>query len=143
MKAALIFTIVIGIAVALSFVGLVAYAIIDNVKYTEWYESLTPAERESYDMQKQQEYENRIRRYEVVGVHKYLKTTTNNFGGVIRTDVCYTFTYLAGGVLYSVEGFDHNRIIIGDTDMYIINHNNGTQTLQLTKETITNMKGLD
>mgnify|MGYP006874687776 CR=1 FL=1 len=93
--------------------------------------------------QKQQEYESRIRRYEVVGVHKYLKTTTNNFGGVIRTDVCYTFTYLAGGVLYSVEGFDHNRIIIGNTDMYIINNNNGTQTLQLTKETLANMKGLD
>ena len=143
MKASAIFMISICVIALLITVGLMVYATINEMRHTEWYESLTPEEKESYNLQKQQEYENRIHRYEVVGVHKYLKTTTNNFGGVIRTDVCYTFTYLAGGVLYSVEGFDHNRIIIGDTDMYIINHNNGTQTLQLTKETLVNMKGLD
>lgn len=143
MKASTIFMISIFVVALLLPVGYIVYATIDEMRHIEWYESLTPEERERYDTQRQREYENRISRYEVVSVHKYLKTTTNNFGGVIRTEVCYTFTFLAGGVLYSVEGFDHNRIIIGDADMYIINHNNGTQTLQLTKETLANMKGLD
>lgn len=118
------------------------------VKYNKWYESLTPAEKEAYEIQKQQEYESRIQRYEVVSVHKYTKDITNNFGGVIRTEVCYSFTYISEDKLYSVDDFQHfdyglTKVIIGDNDLYIINNNETTRTLQLTKETFANIKELN
>ena len=100
-------------------------------------------------MLKQQEYESRIQRYEVVSVHKYTKNTTNNFGGIIRTEVCYSFTYVSGDKLCSVDDFKHleyglTKVTIGDSDLYIINNNGETtSTLQLTKETLANIKGLN
>jgi hypothetical protein len=115
----------------------------------ESFKSLTPAEKEAYELQKQREYESRIQRYEVVSVHKYTKNITNKFGGIIGTEVCYSFTYVGGDQLYSVDDFRHleyglTKVTIGDSDLYIVNNNGETtRTLQLTKETLANIKGLN
>lgn len=120
-----------------------------NIKYNEWYQSLTPAEREAYELQKQREYESRIQRYEVVSVHKYTKNITNNFGGIVRTKVCYSFTYIDGDRLHTIDNFQHldyglTKVAVGDSDLYIVNNNGSTiRTLQLTKETLANIQGLN
>ena len=135
--------------IVIGFGGLITWTCIEAKQYHEWYESLTPTEKEAYALQKQQEYESRIQRYEVVSVHKYTKNTTNNFGGIIRTEVCYSFTYVSGDKLCSVDDFKHleyglTKVTIGDSDLYIINNNGETtSTLQLTKETLANIKGLN
>lgn len=137
------------LVIVISIGGLITWVCIETKQYNEWYQSLTPAEREAYELQKQQEYESRIQRYEVVSVHKYTKNITNNFGGVIRTEVCYSFTYISGDKLYSVDDFQHfeyglTKVTIGDKDLYIVNNNGETtRTLQLTKETLANIKGLN
>ena len=78
--------------------------------------------------------------YEVVSVMKYTETRTNNFGGVIGTDICYAFEYIDNdGVLKSVKNFQHfeygnTKVCIGDEDKYIIKNN--IRYLYLTKETL-------
>lgn len=133
--------------ITITSLGILSY--IDAKQYNEWYNSLTPAEKEVYEVQKQQAYESRIQRYEVASVHKYVKNITNNFGGVVRTEICYSFTYINGSKLCHVDDFQHleyglTKIIIGEKDLYIINNNGETtRTLQLTKETLSNMQSLN
>lgn len=130
-------------------IGLTAWVVVGTIRYDNWYDSLTSSEKAEVDLQRQQAYESRIHRYEVVSVHKYAKTVTNNFGGVVGTDICYSFTYLDGNKLCSVDNFEHleyglTKVTIGDKDLYIVNDNGETTyTLQLTKETLKNIKGLN
>lgn len=114
----------------------------DYKKYKEWYQTLPVEEQQAI-------YESNIERYEVLGVHKYVRTSTNQFGGVSSIDICYSFTYLNGGTLCSQDNFypteyGSYKLAIGDEDLYIINHNDQTtHTLQLTRETLENMQGLN
>jgi len=98
----------------------------------------------------QEEYEiylaNRYKHYEVLSVFQYTRTTTNNLGGVISTDVCYYFTYLNNGKLWSVENFRHleyglTKVCIGEKDEYVVDTMRDNRTLYLTKETLGKLTG--
>ena len=123
-------------------IGIVIKQDADNKKYKEWYQTLTVEEQQAI-------YESNIEHYEVLGVHKYTRTNTNQFGGVVSTNICYSFTYLNNGVLCSEDNFHPTeyglyRLTIGDDNLYIINHNGETtHMLQLTRETLENMQGLN
>lgn len=122
-------------------VGIVFKQEKEHKEYQEWYQTLSVEEQQAI-------YESNIERYEVIGVHKYAKTNTNQFGGVVSTDICYSFTYLNDGTLCSEDNFYPSGygeyITIGDKNLYIINRNGeSTYTLQLTRETLENMQGLN
>jgi hypothetical protein len=109
-------------------------------EYNEWYNSLTPEEQESV-------YNDKIHTYEVLSVNQYVRTETNRYGGVMDTDICYTFTYLdSDGTLKSVQDFENigsnsMQVTVGDKDVYIVNENSdGGKTLQLTKETLSKIQ---
>jgi len=90
-------------------------------------------------------YEERIKTYEVVSVYKYVRNTTNNFGGIMRTEICYSFSYLDGDALKHIDDFEQggygNSVTIGDRDVYIFDPKTGFGTLQLTKETLKSLTG--
>lgn len=140
------FTLLIILSVVLVICSAIAWGVYATNQYDKWYDSLSDEERAAYELQRQQEYESRIERYEVLSVHKYVRVETNNFGGIIDTDICYSFTYLCGGSLKEENGFEHlehglTKVTIGDSNMYIVNKNGETtRTLQLTKETIANLQ---
>ncbi len=126
---------------------LVAAGVTKSVEHKEWYNSLSEEEKIAFDAEQEQKREANIHRYEVIGVAQYVRTETNQFGGVTDTDICYTFQYLHGDKLKSVDGFEHleyglTKVIIGDEDMYIIDTNgiDEYRYLQLTKETLQNIK---
>lgn len=126
----------------------IAYGFSEQRKQNEWYKSLTVDEKAEYDAQQAAKKENNILRYEVISVSKYIKNTTNRFGGIVDTEVCYTFQYLDNGVLKNVTDFTHHehglsKVIIGDTDMYIIDNNSLDQYryLQLSEETLKKLTG--
>lgn len=135
--------------IAIVLVGTITWIVVEAIQYENWYDSLTPSEKAEVDLQRQQAYESRIHRYEIVSIHKYTKDVTNNFGGVIKTKVCYSFTYLDGDKLCSKDNFQHleyglTKVTIGNENLYIVNDNGETTyTLQLTKETLANIKGLN
>lgn len=112
-----------------------------TIRHNIWYNSLTPEEKAVYELQKQQEYESNIYTYEVLSVQSYIRTRTNNFGGVRGTDLCYAFTYTDGTRLYTEDDFQnlpngYTKVTLGDKNLYIINRNSSSSyTLQLTKET--------
>ena len=114
--------------------------------YNDWYDGLTKDEKIQLEEKRQIEYESRICKYEVTSVHIYEKPICTNMGAVIDTDICYAFTYIDGSTLRCVEDFQHleyglTKIVLGDKDLYIVNNNGqATRTLQLTKETLKNIK---
>ena len=65
-------------------------------------------------------------------------------GGVTGSDICYTFEYIdSEGEVHSIDGFENlesgtTKVIVGDTNMYIIDNNEKDtyRYLQLTEETI-------
>lgn len=129
------------------FVGFVTWAIVEDTKHDQWYNSLTAEERAQYDAEQEAIRQSRIYRYEVVGVSQYVRNQTNNFGGIIDTDICYAFQYLDGNTLKTIEGFEHleyglTKIVVGDSNMYIVDTNgiDDYRYLQLTKETLQNLK---
>lgn len=88
----------------------------------------------------------RTNTYEVLSVSQYTKPVTNNFGGVIRTEVCYTFSYIDGnGELCIEDDFQHfeyglTKICLGEADQYVtVSRGDTYRYLYLTKETIQNM----
>ena len=111
---------------------------------TEHFNSLTPEQQQVYIEQEEARKEANIHRYEIVSVFRYVDVKTNQFGGVIDTDICYAFEYLDNsGALHSESGFKHlegglTKVIIGDENLYIIDENgvDNHYYLQLTKETI-------
>ena len=128
---------------------LVGVAINQSVKHQEWLDNLSPEELAAYEAEQEAERQSNIHEYELISVSQYVKNVTNGFGGVVRTEVCYTFCYLDNGVLKQVDDFSHleyglTKLIIGDKDMYIIDTNGADdyRYLQLTEETLKNIKTL-
>ena len=131
-------------------IGLFGYMIYEATEYDRWYESLSPEEKLVVDQEREAEYKANVHTYEVVGVSKYVRVKTNSRGGIMETDICYTFQYIdADGELKHVDNFEHleyglTKVVLGDTDAYIINTNGeDTRTLQLTKETLKNIQTLN
>jgi hypothetical protein len=119
---------------------LLANAIKDRKDYKDWYNSLSveeqTVEREKY-----------IQRYEIVNIHKYILPKTNGYGGVIGSEICYTFQYVNGDELKTISDFRDlkyglTRVIIGDKNMYIIDDFNLDTYcyLQLTEETLKSLE---
>ncbi len=83
-----------------------------------------------------------ISEYEVCSVMQYAETKTNQFGGVVDTDVCYAFTYIDDdGALKSVEGFQHfdhglTKVCLSDMDKYVTDSMTDARTLYLSRETL-------
>lgn len=119
-----------------------------NKEYQQWYNSLTVEEQQQIKQEKLEKYESKIERYEVVSVSRYVKENTNALGGVISTDICYSFFYVDGaGNLRHKDGFAHldyglTKVTIGESNQYIVNNNtlDSTYTLQLTKDTLKNLE---
>jgi hypothetical protein len=131
-------------------IGLFGLLIYEATEYERWYESLSPEEKLAVDQEREAEYQANIYTYEVVGVSKYVRVETNSRGGIMDTDICYTFQYIdANGELKHVDDFEHleyglTKVVIGDTDAYIVNTNGeDIRTLQLTKETLKNIQTLN
>lgn len=132
--------------------GLVVNAVYHETKEKKYFETLTPQQQQEYLANKEAEEkaqrEANISRYEVVSAFRYIKVETNQFGGVTGTDVCYAFEYIdSSGKLHSIKGFENleyglTKVIIGDSDMYIVDKNgiDTYQYLQLTKETLENIE---
>lgn len=81
--------------------------------------------------------------YKVVSAYQYMKPVTNNFGGVIRYESKYCFTYVDGnGQLHEFEDFEHTnyglwKVCIGNENKYVV-QDSGIDTyrwLYLTEET--------
>ena len=86
--------------------------------------------------------------YEVTSVKQYVKAITNNFGGVVRYDICYCVTYLDNdGVLHTDEDFEdlpycNSHLKVGDKDLYVIeNYGSNQHYLYLTKATLSKFTG--
>ena len=84
-----------------------------------------------------------VREYEVLSVYKYSRQITNNLGGVVRTDVCFSFDYIdEDGNVVTVDGFQNlehglTKVHLGNRNKYIV-HEKGIDTyrdLYLTKDT--------
>lgn len=131
-----------AIIVFVAFGGLLAWAITDAVKHNEWLDSLTPEQRQEYEMQQKEKYESKVYKYEVVSVHKYVKQELHGMGrGQIYTEICYNFTYLKNKTLVEVKCYQ-SKIVIGEKNLYIVDANKNVSYLQLTKETLANMNSL-
>ena len=92
----------------------------------------------------------KIHEYKVVSVYRYISTTTNNFGGVIRQDPKYMFTYIGDdGQLHEVYDYEHTeyglwKVCIGEENKYVVKDGFDTyKWLYLTEDTITNMEIVD
>ncbi len=88
-----------------------------------------------------------INEYEIVSVNQYVQNKTNNFGGIIDTDIYYTFIYIDNeNRLEQVDKFEkrpHTDIRIGNSNKYVIKENTYekySKILYLTKETLNNIK---
>lgn len=89
--------------------------------------------------QRQQVYESRVERYEIASVCRYVRTTTNSLGGIINTEIRYSFAYIKDGKTYW-EDIGFNDVVVGKRDLYVINNNShGERTLYLTQETLNNI----
>lgn len=133
--------------VAIGLTSLTVWACVEDAKYNEWYNSLTVEERQKVDAEKEAARQANIHRYDVVSVNKYVRTETNQFGGVVDTDICYTFEYIDGaGNLKHIDDFEHleyglTKVVVGDSNQYIIDTNGeDVRYLQLTKETLQNIQ---
>lgn len=82
--------------------------------------------------------------YDIISVSQYVKTTTNNFGGVINQKPVYTFTYIDGsGELRIVDDFENleyglTKVKVGESNQYVVEDKglDTYRTLYLTKETL-------
>lgn len=146
-KKEIIALIIAGLVLISLIAALIGVAVYEENKYNTWYNSLSEEEKLQVQREKEAEYNSRISRYKVLSVSQYVRTDTNNFGGIVDTEICYTFTYLdSNGNVKQVDNFQHleyglTKITVGDTNQYIVNANGETtRTLQLTKETLANIK---
>ncbi len=85
--------------------------------------------------------------YEVCSVKQYVFTKTNNFGGVVDTELCYAFTYIdENGNLKTVDRFQHfeyglTKVCVGNSNKYVIdNYGEAIRYLYLTKDTISSLQ---
>lgn len=90
---------------------------------------------------------NCIQNYDVLSVFQYAKPVTNGFGGIIRVDVCYAFTYLdSSGNLQSVNGFQNleyglTKVCYGESDKYVVDSYDNTKYLYLSPATLSSLSG--
>jgi hypothetical protein len=82
-----------------------------------------------------------IETYDVVSVYIYEYPITNRMGGVHDVEIRYYFTYLdAEGKLKHEDSFNHSLsyeyVALGDKNQFIINPNDNTRVLYLTKDTM-------
>lgn len=89
---------------------------------------------------------NQLHEYDVISVYQYMKTETNLFGGVIRQEPRYCFTYIGeDGEIHQFDDFEHTeyglwKLCVGDEDKYVIEDGFDTyRWLYLTKETLQTM----
>lgn len=114
-------------------------------------EAIKEAEKEAQEPMTEEEYaaylERRYKHYEVCSVFQYTEPVANGYGGVIRTEVCYSFTYLDGNsTLHSVDGFQHleyglTKICVGNVDEYVVDTIKDIRYLYLTKNTLSKLTG--
>ena len=141
------FVTVIFIIVSIGLAAVIGYGIHLSIEEKEYIASLSPEELKEYNKQKQKQRESYIKKYDVVSVNKYTKVT-GNFKD-IDTEVCYSFSYVAGNTLKHVNEFEHceyglYKVTIGDKNQYIIDtYGETTYYLQLTKETLANLGNLN
>lgn len=85
--------------------------------------------------------------YKVVSVYQYMKPITNKFGGVLRYESKYYFTYVDGnGSLHEFEDFKHTnyglwKVCVGNENKYVV-QDSGMDTyrwLYLTEETFNSL----
>lgn len=100
---------------------------------------MTEEERTAYEA-------SRTHEYQVTSVCQYIKTRTNNFGGIIDQELEYYFTYIGDdGQLHQFSGFKHEecglwKVCIGDKNKYVVKDGFDTYGwLYLTEETLRNM----
>ena len=104
-----------------------------------WYHSLSSEEQAAHDLRIQELYEKNTYTYEVLSVKSYIKTNTNQFGGITSSELCYAFTYTDGINLYTEDSFQDflngdTSITIGNKNQYIVTPD--SKILYLTKETL-------
>ena len=85
-----------------------------------------------------------IERYDVISTHLYQHVDTSSFGKVGDVEIKYYFSYLdADGHLKHVDEFEHSGryeyVEIGEKNEYVVDMNNNTKVLYLTKETLENL----
>ena len=102
-------------------------------------ESMTEEERAAYEA-------SRTHEYQVTSVCQYIKTRTNNFGGIIGQELEYCFTYIGDDEqLHQFSGFKHEesglwKVCISDENKYVVKKGFDTyRWLYLTEETLRNM----
>lgn len=101
------------------------------------------AEEESMTDEQRAEYRaSFISEYEVCSVTQYIKSKTNNFGGVIKQELCYAFTYIkSDGTLGTVDDFTQ-KVCIGESNKYVIDTYGDTRYLYLTTETLKSISNI-
>lgn len=68
-----------------------------------------------------------------MSVSKYLQNETNGFGGIISTEIYYSFSYIdSDGKVIDEFGFPTWLVEVGDSDKYVKSEN----ILYLTEETL-------
>lgn len=74
-----------------------------------------------------------VEEYEILSVSKYLQNETNGFGGIINTEIYYSFSYIdSDGKVIDEFGFPTWLVEVGDSDKYVKSEN----ILYLTEETL-------
>ena len=141
--------IIFGIVMLVLISVMIGFAVHKDAEHKKWLANLSPEELAAYEAEQEAERQKNIHKYEIISVSQYVKNVTNKLGGVVRTEVCYTFCYLENGVLQQVDDFTHlenglTQLVIGDSNMYIVDANgaNTYRYLQLTEETLKNIKTL-
>ena len=95
-------------------------------------------EQEKAEYMQQHTYE-----YKVVSVQRYLFPITNGWGGVLRYETRYSFSYVDGkGQLYEINDFYHTpyglwKVCVGEENKYVVQDDgmDSYQWLYLTEET--------
>lgn len=81
--------------------------------------------------------------YEVCSVMEYTQNVTNQYGGIIKTYSCYSFTYIDNnGDVQTIDDFQNNpygytHLKISKSNKYVIDGSD--KYLYLTKETLNSL----
>ena len=136
-----------------SIIGIVAISVligygisegINQQKYDQWYNGLSVEEKAIEDARRQEEYNKKVIRFEVLNLSQYVHNVTNGFGGIVRTEIKYTFSYInENGQLVHMDSWDPANVKIGTKTNLIYDKNNGSTTLVIDKETLNNIPTLN
>lgn len=142
-----IFVIAFFILSAILLCGIIGYGISEEVnkkEYNDWYNSLSAEEKANEDTKKQEEYNKKVTSFEVLNLSQYVQNITNGFGGIVRTEIKYTFSYInENGKLVHVDSWDPANVEIGSETKLVQDKNiGGGITLVVDKETFNNIPTL-